>query len=349
MSARTASKPIREKLYVQVMEQDRSPAFVDVSSSVGRVVEFTKPVASAALQVNPDSVLVSCLKLSAKSRTAFSSRPLSWPVGPVARLSRWLDNVDELGEGQLLMHLDQLDAAFTVRVDDAGIASLDTADGTEDTLIELPRQALNVSLAMAGPRGRPLGVAWTGYLNKPGTPETVTRIAAQVLNHVSGLAPFQALTGISTVRVPAPTGRFVLATTRGPAGNVTVTVPVQLWPADGGESVGGGTVEVAVDLEDANATTNSILLHLTPSPGLAEAFTPYRSVFEHLVTGEILNQYGADEVEDLVCDIVLGELSSGQLERLKEATSRLALGVQLSPRQGLLNVSMSSTAGQSPQ
>ncbi len=337
MSARTSRKPIREKLYVQVMENDRTPTFVDVSSSTGRIVSFNKPVAAAALQVTADAVLLSCLKLSARTRPSFTAKPLALPVGPLAKLGRWLDNVTPLEPGTVLLGLDGAVIPFRMDSNDVGIATVETVDGVDDTVLELPSKALTAHVAMPGPRGRPLAVGWTGYLNKPGTPETVTRITAQILNHVAGLPTFQTLTGITSVRVPAAPGRFVLAAPKKTGEQVRVDVPVQMWPHGGGDRVGAGIVTVTVDLDDANATTNSLLLHLEPDAGIAAVFGDYRGVLEHLAAQEIIGQYGADEVEGLVCDIVLGELAIGQIDRLKEACARLAIGVQLSPRQGLLN------------
>ena len=63
---------------------------------------------------------------------------------------------------------------------------------------------------------------------------------------------------------------------------VRVDVPVQMWPHGGGDQVGAGIVTVTVDLDDANATTNSLLLHLEPDAGIAAVFGDYRGCLNTL-------------------------------------------------------------------
>ena len=345
MADKSARRPIREKLYVQVIEVDKTPTFIDVSTSIGKTVKFTKPVATAALRVTSDAVFISCLKLSARTRTSFTSKPLSLPPGPLARLERQLDAAEPVAPGTLFARLDDGQYLFTLRHDDAGIATVELAGDAEETVIELPKNNIVLTMMLPGPKGRTIVVGWTGYINKPGTRETISRIVAQALNHITGLAAFQTLSGINTVKVPAAPGRLTLAApVRSKADIVSVTTPVQLWPHGGGAALGAGNVTISLDLDDANPTTNRLLFHIVPDPDIAEVFEPYRPVLENIAHAEVANQYGADEVDDLVCDIVLGELAVGQIERLKESVLRISHGVQLSPQQGLLNADQSGTA-----
>jgi hypothetical protein len=340
MSERTNRKPIREKLYVQVLEADKTPVFVDVSSSIGKRVSFTKPIATAALRVTSDAVFISCLKLSTRTRASFLSRELSLPPGPLARLERAVDGAETpLAENTVIAKLDDKSYTFTTRKDDADIVTLDLADADEeDSVIELPKTGIVVTLLLPGPKERTIVVGWTGYVNKPGTRDTITRIVAQVLNHICGLAAFQTLTGFAKVKVPASAGRLTLATPeRKPGDKVTVVIPTQLWPHGGGESVGLGAVNMTVDLDDANATTNRLLLHISPDKTLEPVFDPYRNTLETVLHNEILGQYGHDELDNLICDIVLGELTEVQIQRLKDATVRLPGGIQMSPQQGFIN------------
>lgn len=340
MSEKSARKPIREKLYVQVVEVDKTPTFVDVSSSIGKKVQFSKPVATAALRVTGDAVFISCLKLSTRTRTSFIGKELALPPGPLARLERQLDAAEiPLAPNTLTARVEDAVYTFAFRKDDAGIVSLELADPEADeTIIELPKSGLVLTLMLPGPKDRTIVVGWTGYLNKPGTRETVTRIVAQALNHVALLSAFQTLTGFAKVKVPSAPGKLTLAApVRKPSDTVMVKVPAQLWPHGGGDSVGVGVVTVTVDLDDANATTNRLLLHITPDAALEPVFEPYRNTFDHLVHTEVLTRYGADELDNLICDIVLGELTTVQIDRLKTATERLVTGVQMSPQQGFVN------------
>lgn len=341
-------KALKEKLFVQIVEVDKTPAFVDITSSLGKPVEFSNPLATCSVRVTSDAVLFSTLKLSKRSRETLTSKPLAMPSGPLARLERKLDTHSESfkeGEITALLSVDDQEyvSTFKLNIDDVGVTNLDANDATETTVdadvtvFELPRTAISLIIFLPGVKGRTIAVSWVGYLNKPGTKETLTRAVAQALNHLSGLTYFRILTNIVTVKVPTPPGKFTVATpTRAKTDKVTVNVPVHLWPADGGPQLATGSVAVEVDLDDANPATNRLLLHTSADPKIADLFEHYRAAFDRSVHDEIVTAYGVDEIDDLVCDIVLGDLSSGQLERLKAAPERLTAGLHLSPKQGML-------------
>lgn len=349
-------KALKEKLFVQVAEVDKTPTFVDVTSALGKPVAFTNPLATCAVRVTGDAVFFSMLKLSKRTREAVTKRPLAMPPGPLARLERKLDqNVDHLAPATLLATISSGDtdytATFAVHTDTAGIATLsgtsitattgaNTVEGTNDpdtTVFELPRTAITITLFVPGVKGRWVAATWVGYLNRPDTKETVTRAVAQALNHLCGLNYFQIITGLATVKVPAPPGKFtVAAVTRSASDKVACDVPVFLWPEGTGDCLAKGTVHVEVDLDEASPSSNRLLLHTTPDSVLAEHFETYRPAFDRTVHDEIVTTYGVDEIDDLVCDIVLGDLASGQLERLKAAPARLSAGVHLSPKKGML-------------
>lgn len=330
------SKPRKEAYYIQVESVDKTPYFVDVSADLGKPMKFTKPLATVALRVTDTAVVVSALKVSTKMRTELAAAPLSLPPGPLARLERRLASLPQAPEkGQLVVEYDDQYHVLNISVDANGIASLETPAASEEMVFELPRRQLQLTFYMPGPKGRTIVAGWIGYQNKPGTPETLIRAAAYALNHLTSLMDFAAITGISKVQVPAPPGRFtIVRPQRKAADEVIFTVPVRLWTDAPPQPVASGTVRVHVDLDTANPMTGRLLLDMKPEPAMAEVFEGYRSVMDHAIQSALQNYLGPDEITDIVCDIALGDVGAGTIERLREAAGTVR-GFDLNPRQSV--------------
>jgi len=346
--ANTTRKPLKERLFVQVVEVDKTPTFVDVTSALGKPVAFANPLATCAVRVTSDAVFFSMLKLSKRTKTTFLTYPLAVPSGPLAKLERKLDAVDTGANptrilASIVADKNTYDAVFDLHTDSSGIATVTGVvdeDGELDPdmfVFDLPRTPLQITLFIPGVKDRVVSVAWSGYLNRPDTKETLTRAVALTLNHMCGLNYFQILTGIMTVKVPAPVGKFTVATPRRSAKDrVVVDVPVYLWPDGTAQTPLEGVVTVEVDLDQASPTTNRLMLHTAPGESIATEFEPYRSAFDLAVHEHIVTAFGVDEIDDLVCDIVLGDISDGQLERLKHAPDALRHGLHVSTAKAVL-------------
>lgn len=325
-------RPRREAYFVQVAGTDNTPHFINVSHQLGRKPEFTKPLATAALRVTDTAVLFSVLKLYKRTRATLLDRPLALPPGPLARLERKFATLDTPPEpGTIVVDHGEGMSVYTATLNDAGVASLDAVD--EDPVLVLPGTPVQLTMFLPGVKNRTLVVGWMGYIGKPGTPETLTRIVAQAVNHSAGLPEFRLLSGIASVKVPAPPGRFTIATpTIAAKDQIHFDVPVRLWTEEPVTPVAAGTVEVRIDLENGDPLTGQLLLHPEPAGTLADAFDPYKSTFLRAVLNTLTNNLGADEVTDIVCEIAVAELSADSILRLKNA-SKTVPGFDLNPRQ----------------
>jgi hypothetical protein len=328
-------KPRKEAFFIQIDSvDDKTPYFVNVSKELGKPVRFTKPLATCALRVTDDAVLFSMLKLYTRTRVALVSRPLSMPPGPLARLERRLAALPEkLAENELYVEHDEVLHKLTFTRDENGVVSLEAPADAEDVVFELPRTPLQLTMFLPGAKGRTVAVGWIGYQSKPGSPETLVRAAAFALNHLSGLAEFCVISGIQTVKVPASPGRYsVVRPARKADDDVRVHVPVRLWDGEPPQNVGAGTVAVQVDLDTANPVSGRLLLNLTPSKEIEELFAAYRSSFDRAVAVALTDNLGHDDVTDIVCDIALGDVSTGTIGRLREAAETIT-GFDLTTKQ----------------
>jgi len=326
-------KPRKEAFFVQVESADKIPYFANVSAELGRPLRFSKPMATCALRVTDDAVVFSMLRLHTRTRAALTSGPLAMPPGPLARLERRLAALETRpGDGQILIEYDNVVYPFTFERDANGVLSLEQVG--DETVFELPRTPLQMAIFLPGPRGRTIVAGWVGYQSKPGGPETLTRSLGHALNHLSGLPEFSALTGITAVKVPAPPGRMTLARpARKPSDEVTFAVEVKLWTDSATPTpVAAGVVNVHVDLDTPAPWSGRLLLNYTPSAEIAEHFETYRGVLDSAVQSILSSQLPQDEVDNILQDIVLGEVGPGTVERLRDAAAAVP-AFNLNPRQ----------------
>lgn len=330
-----ASKPHKEAYFVQIANPDRSMTFVNVSDRLGRPMEFTRPLATCALRVTEGAVLFSALKLYKKSLTALQGKPMQMPPGPLARLERLVAALPTApAENELIVEFNGQHHTLAMSRDENNVVTLDMAGDAEEVVFELPRTTLPLTMFWRSPRaGRTVAAAWIGYQNKPGTPETLTRAVAYALNHLTGIGEFTVIGGIEKVVVPPPPGRYTVAQqVRKPEDEVTFDVPVRLWDGEPPTPVGAGVVKVKVDLDNANPVNGRLLFSIAPDEAVAPHWDAYRGRFELAVSEAFAHHFDSDELTDLVCNIALGEVGPGDVERLREASAKVT-GFDLTPRE----------------
>lgn len=336
MTSPGRAKPRKENYFVQIENADASPVFLNVSQQLGKPCGFTKPLATTMLRVRDDAILFSALKLSKNLRERLLAEPLQMKPGPLQRLERRVATAEPLTTEQLLVQVDDGDLVpLLISRDENNVVSLEFAGDGEEPSFTLPKKPLALTLYMKSPRtARAIVVGWQGYQGKPESLESIVRAAAQALNHLSGLAEFALLAGIAQVKVPASPARFqIAAPTRKASDLVEYGVPVRLWTDDATPAlVGAGTVAVSVDLDNANPSTSQLLFHSTPSADIAESFEPYKLTFDRALTAAHQEHFDDQELSELVFSIVLGELSDGDLGRLRDAGATIT-GFDLTPRQ----------------
>lgn len=207
----------------------------------------------------------------------------------------------------------------TIRRDENGVARLEAVG--EEHVFELPRGAVHVSLYLASPVTsikRTLAIGFIGHVGKPGTNETVTRVASMVLNSLSHLPDFRILGGIETCVVPASPGRGGASKTASKRADEKVAFPVQVYLFDEQHTiVASGHIGVEIDLENANPSTGKLLFVFTPEKALEGVFDKYRGVVERAVTDSLFAAVGEDALSNMVYDVVLGSVSAATIEDLK--------------------------------
>lgn len=211
---------------------------------------------------------------------------------------------------------------YTITRDGNGVGYLEPA-GDEHTL-ELPRGAMHISIYLRSPAvGRVIAIGFIGHVGKPGSTDNLGRIAAMVLNSMSHLPEFRALSRIETMNVPAPPRGLAAPVRAVPVGlRAAFTTQVYLFGTDL-SPIGNGAVEVAFDLENANPSSGKLLTVVTPEDTIAEAFAHYKGVFDLALEQAILTTIGKEDATEITYDIILGSVTESTVERLVEVGESL--------------------------
>ena len=322
------AKPRKESLFVRVVAPDETVEFHDVTEHIGRPMPFAAPRATLALRVTENAVVFSLLHLTKRAAAGLVEKPVELPRGPLARLERHAVELAITEPDRLIVEYG--DAKYEYRMDREanGVVELIGEDGE----IELPRSAMQLTLHLMSPSAkRPLTVGFIGHVGKPGGNDTVRRAAAMALNSVSQLPTFRVLTDILTVKVPAAP-RTITRPTRKSEERAQVLVPVWLFDAEPA-LVAHGNLHVEVDLEQSNPATGRLLFIFTPDKAIAESFEPYRVALDSAVTQKIRTALGDSELKSIATDIVLGEVASGTVERVRVALETISTGFDVTPTQ----------------
>lgn len=333
-----ASRPAKEAFHVRVATPDGQYSFVNASPYVGKEMPYTKPLATCAMRVEGSVVAFSLLHLTKKTATTIVSQPIVIPRGPLSRLVRRA-GVLEIAPGEIVAELGDDVYRLTYEVDDAGLATIEVAPGggggdakDEDVSFELPMRAVQMSLYIKSSKvDRVLAVGFIGHLGKPGTPETLTRAVAMILNSITGMVEFRVLSAIERAKVPtAPSKWASRPSVRKPEERAAFELILNLFTSERAP-VASGTAIVEIDLDNANPSTGRLLYHITPSSSIEEVFSDYRGIVDGAVTDVLRKQLG-DELTQITYDVVLGDVGAGTIDRLKAAVSGLN-GMDLTPRE----------------
>ena len=329
--SRAGSKPRKESLFVQVPVPDGSVEFHDVTKFIGRPMPFNNPKETCGMRVSPDVVSFSLLHLTKKAAAIVAGKPVDMPRGPLARLERRAAEIGPIDPGKIVVEMDDVQQVYTLERDPNGVLEL-VPDG-DDHSFELPKGAVKLSLFFTAPSlGRTLAVGFIGHPGRPGSPDTLRRVASKTLFSLSQLSQFRVLGEFETVNVPHPPR--AVAVVRKPTDRAAVSIPVWLFSdTTPPQLVTNGVVNVEVDLDSANHSTGRLLYHLTAEDAIKDVFdSQYRDIMASTIAQLMNTTLGEDEVKAITVDIVLGEVGSGTVERLRDALAPIQQGLDLTPR-----------------
>ena len=329
---RSTGKARKEALFIRVPAPDNTAEFHDATTYIGKTMPFSNPKATCGMRVTSEAVVFSLLHLTKRAATGLAAKPLDIPRGPLARLERRVDSLADLDQKTLVVDYDGKEYRYEIERDANGVLELSAVD--EDLMIELPRSAIQVTLSLRSPiANRILVVGFIGHVGKPGATEPLRRVAAMILFSISQLTQFRILSEVETVIVPAPGRAGFKPVVRKAADRAQVLLPVWLFSDTTPPSpVAQGNVGVEIDLDQANHVTGRLLYNFTPDDNIAPYFEAYRAIIDQTVSAIVRSYLGDEEIKAITVDIVLGEVSTGTLERLRDALATTASGYDFTTR-----------------
>lgn len=346
-SRRTAqpTQKVKERFFVRVASEDGEVSFFDATDHIGKKMPFKDPKATLAMRVDDSSIGFSLLHTTKKTAKSVADNPVELPRGPLARLARKAQQVEktvapDLSTEQLVLEIDNEFYLLDLHRDEAGVVTLQDPTEDEDREVALPKSALRVGLYLHSPAvGRTVGVSFIGFLGKPNGPETLVRVASQILYSMSQVVEFRILANLETVDVPRPTTAWsASAQTQATTEEASFVYDVRLYTEENPPALAKeGTVGVTIDLEHANPTTGRLLYQLHPDESLADEFPRYRAAFEQAVTLLLVQHLDEEDIAGITYDIVLGSVTTETVGRLMEALTS-ASGIDVTPSQFQLRV-----------
>jgi len=334
-------RPVKEAYFVRVPVDGDRALFFDATSHLGKILPYKKPQASCFMRVEVDRILFSLLHIPKKAASDFVSKPVKIPRAPFSRMEAYLDKntiEESIVDVEIKAGDDTISCRFELIKDENGVGRLEVLDGfgsgeekNMDPTFSLPSRSLEVRLYLQSRVGRTLAVNFVGHIGKPGGSETVARSASMVLNSICGLNEFRTLSGLETMKVPAPPTRWASKpVVRKAEDRVLFDIALQLFTPEY-QPVGAGRLGVEIDLDSSNQATGRLLFHLSPSENIEEIFGPYKKIVDEAL-GDALRKALGEQIEMVVIDIVLGEISSGSIDMLKEAASSI-FGIDATPKE----------------
>lgn len=326
----------KENLFMRVVV-DEQPTFLDVTSHVGKPSPYTSKVrTTVGSRVSDDVVSFSVLQVTKASSKRILADALKIPRGTLSAIEAKaveLSKDEEFTADDIVASWEGEQYRFKYEVDDAGIVTLEPQ--FEDDAFEIPARALRFDFYLRSPKAeRVLAVSFSGYLDrKPGEAETRTRAVMKALNNLSHLANFRILSGITATDMPPVPAGAPVAPARKADDHVIFTIPIQLWDEAASEIQGSGDIKVEIDLDHANASTGQLLYHITCEDEALDAMLPvYKPILLDTIATIMRDLLPESEQRDLTYDIVLGQVGHGEIQRLKEITSKFP-GLDLTPKQ----------------
>lgn len=325
------SKLKKEALFVRVVAPDESMDFHDISTYIGRKMPFTTPRATLAMRVTDLTISFSLLHLTKRSAQSLAQKDVDFPRGPLSKLERHGLALNNSDASKIIVELDK-DSKFEYNIEREQNGLVEIVG--EDNPIELPKSAVQVVIHLfSKSANRPVIIGFIGHVGKPGTAETTRRITSMVLNSISQLPAFRILTEIETVKVPA-SPRTIARPVRKSEDKAQGMIPLWFYKSDlEPVLIGSGNVHIEIDLDQANPATGRLLFNLVADKEIEENFEPYRVALDTAINHKLRVYLGDDEVKAISTDIVLGEVATGTVERLKNAIDTMKSGFDLTPTQ----------------
>jgi hypothetical protein len=329
---RPTGKTRKEALFVRVPAPDNTAEFHDVTTHIGKPMPFANPKATCGMRVTSEAVVFSLLHLTKRAATGLTAKPLDIPRGPLARLERRVEGLADLDASTLVVDYEGKEFRYGIERDANGVLEITSVD--DDLVVELPRSAIQVTLSLRSPiTNRVLVVGFIGHVGKPGVSEPLRRVVAMILFSISQLAQFRLLGEIETVIVPAPMRAGFKPAIRKASDRAQVVIPIWLYSDTTPPSpVAQGLLGIEIDLDQANHVTGRLLYQFSPDEALAPFFESYRTIVDSTVSALVRNHLGDAEVKAITVDVVLGEVSTGTLERLRESLETMNGGLDFTPR-----------------
>jgi hypothetical protein len=330
-------KPKKESMFVQVPSPEGTVDFHDVTAHLGKKMPFANPKAICWMRVGESAVAFSYLLLTKRALSTLIERELEIRKGPMTRLEKRAGEVHAetpLTSADLVIEIGPAGESrhcFKLTRDKNNVLELEH-DG-EDTVLELPRSAVQATLVTySDVARRPVAIGFIGFPGKPGSSETVRRMASKILFGLSQLAQVRMLLGIETVSIPSAP-RSLPKVVRRAEDRATAVMPVWFFTDDEEPQLAAsGDLGIEVDLEQANAATGRILFEFTPDAALAEHFETYRQIVDQTVSTLLREKLGDEEMRRITADIVLGEVVTGTVEQLREALGSLSGGLDFTTK-----------------
>ena len=321
---------------------DDQATFLDVTSHVGRQSPYTSKVrTTVGSRVSDEVVSFSVLQVTKASSKRVLADPLKIPRGTLSAIEAKaleLAKNEEFKANEIVASWEGAEYRFTYEVDDAGVISLEPQ--FDDDPFEIPAKALRFDFYLRSPKAeRVLAVSFSGYLaRKHGEAETLTRSVVKALNNLSHLASFRILSGVEATDMPPVPAGAPVAPARKPDDRVVFNIGANLWDESGAEIQGEGDIQVEIDLDHANASTGQLLYHVSCADEALEVMLPvYKPILLDTIATIMRDLLPESEQRDLTYDIVLGQVGHGEIQRLKEATSKFP-GLDLTPNQYAVRV-----------
>jgi hypothetical protein len=325
-------RPRKEALFVQVPSPDGAVEFHDATSHVGRVMPFKNPKATCGMRVTGEVVSFSLLHLTKKTATSMAAKELMIPRGPLTRVEKRAQELAaEIGDEEVLIESELGSQKCRLIRDPNGVVELEAIG--DDVSFELPREAVKLSVYMKNAAlGRLVGIGFIGHPGRPGSPESLRRVASMTLFALTQLSHFRVITGMVSVVVPAAS-RMVAVPVRKNEDKAQMEIPLWLFDESNPPVLRTtGAVVLEIDLDKANPNTGKLLYNFTPDKEIAEIFEEYRVILDATVTEVLRTKLDDSEINSIAIEIVLGEVDSGTVGRLRDAITGLAGGLDLTPR-----------------
>lgn len=326
----------KESLFLRVMMGDEM-AFEDVTRYTGKKSPYQKFSSIASARASEKIVSFTLQHVTKRSLPKAREQVLAIPRSPLSHLEGdALKMIEEgtLPDGKLIAKYNGATYEFNATRDASGTLSLDAASEDADQPFEVPKRPLLFDFFFRSPVvDRVLAVSFQGHMDRaPGDSETLARVVLKAVTALLPLADFQLLSGLTSVDLPVPPAAAPVAPAARSAGDVEFQVPTWLYDESGQTGIAGGYLNVKVDLEHANQATGRLLYNITPDAELEEHFSVYAENAANAVAEIVTTLMPLEEQKNLTFDIVLGDVTDGSVERLRDIVGKLSSTLLLTPK-----------------